>query len=277
MNIKKNINADILKVYNNEQNSLSELQNLDKNKEMLRFLNRKKIMSKTILQRIKNKDNNKLKDEEKNRNIKRNILKEKNLNSSKKQKYKKNSHMKGKVYCFFFINNNPIFTLGPQYYYSLLIISFNNGIFFLLIKYIYEKINFFFEIASISILIIVNFTHLYTVFINPGIPKKSWFLSDKIINLIMIDENIYREFNTNKYQICRKCNFLIDKSLRIIHCDICSVCCENYHHHCQWIGKCIGKNNLLSFKFFVISNIIYILLQIIVLFLYLIKNNYFTK
>ena len=58
MNNKKNINADILKVYNNEQNSLSELQNLDKNKEMLRFLNRKKIMSKTILQRIKNKDNN---------------------------------------------------------------------------------------------------------------------------------------------------------------------------------------------------------------------------
>ena len=61
------------------------------------------------------------------------------------------------------------------------------------------------------------------------------------------------------------------------HCDICNVCCEYYHHHCQWIGKCIGKNNLMSFKFFVISNIIYILLQIIVLFLYLIKNNYFTK
>ena len=194
MNNKKNINADILKVYNNEQNSLSELQNLDKNKEMLRFLNGKKIMSKTILQRIKNKDNNKLIDEEKNRTIKRNLKKEKNVVSLKKQKYNNNFYKKGNVYCFLFINNYPVFTLGPQYYYSIIIIFFNNGIFFLFIKYIYKKLNSFFEIASISILILVNFFHLYTTFINPGIPKKSWFLSDKIINLIMTDENIYREF-----------------------------------------------------------------------------------
>ena len=277
MNNKKNINAEYFKVYNNEQSSLSELQNSDKNKEMFKFLNKKKLMSKYILQRIKNKDNNKLIDEEKNRTIKRNLKKEKNVNSLKKQKYNNNFYTKGNVYCFLFINNYPVFTLGPQYYYSIIIIFFNNGIFFLFIKYIYKKLNSFFEIASISILILVNFFHLYTTFINPGIPKKSWFLSDKIINLIMIDENIYREFNNNKYQICRKCNFLIDKSLKIIHCDICNVCCENYDHHCQWIGKCIGKNNLTSFKFFVIFNILYILLQIIILFIYLIKINHFIN
>ena len=87
----------------------------------------------------------------------------------------------------------------------------------------------------------------------------------------MEDENVYKEFNINKYQICRNCNILIDKYLRIIHCDICNVCCEYYDHHCPWVGKCIGKNNYLSFKIFVYSNILYILLHLIILFIYIIK------
>ena len=143
-----------------------------------------------------------------------------------------------------------------------------------MIKYIYYRINFLLKLASTSILIVLDFTQLYTVLINPGIPKNHWFLSDKIINLIMIDENFYKEFNNKKYKICRKCNFLIDKSLKIIHCDICNLCCEYYHHHCPWIGKCIAKNNYLSFKCFIISNILNILLQIIILFIYLIKIYY---
>ena len=97
MNNKKNINAEYFKVYNNEQSSLSELQNSDKNKEMFKFLNKKKLMSKYILQRIKNKDNNKLIDEEKNRTIKRNLKKEKNVVSLKKQKYNNNFYKKGNV------------------------------------------------------------------------------------------------------------------------------------------------------------------------------------
>ena len=139
MNNKKNINAEYFKVYNNEQSSLSELQNSDKNKEMLMFLNNKKILSKNILQRIKNKDNNKLINEEKNRNIKRNLKKEKNINSLKKQKYNKNFYKKGNVFCFLFINNYSIFTLGPQYYYPIILISFNNGIFFLFINIFIKK------------------------------------------------------------------------------------------------------------------------------------------
>ena len=277
MNNKKNINVDQIKVGNNEQSSLSELEYCTKNKEMFNFLNKKQSAFNIIRQRIKSKDNNKLifiPDKEKNRNIKRNIEKQKNIYSSKKPKYNSKYFKKGNVYCFFIINNYPIFTLGPQYYYPILLASFNNAIFFIFIKYIYDRINFLFKIISISLLIIVDSTQLYTVFINPGIPTNNWFLSDKIINIILTDENVYKEFNTDKYRICRKCNFLIDKNLKIVHCDICNLCCEYYDHHCPWIGKCIGKNNYLSFKFFIISNILYILIQIIMLFIYLIKINY---
>ena len=246
MNIKKNINAEHIKVYNNDQSSLSELEHCNKNKETFNVLNKKSNINNNILQRIKKKDNNKLliiQNKEKNRNIKKYIQKEKSNDSSKKLKYNPNSFKKGNVYCFLFFYNYPIFTLGPQFYYPLIIFLFNNSIFFLMIKHIYHKVNFLLKIISISILIIVNFIQLYTVFINPGIPKNIWFLSDEIINLIMMDENFYKDFNNNKYQICRRCNFLIDKSLKIIHCDICNLCCEYYDHHCPWIGKCIGKYN----------------------------------
>ena len=84
------------------------------------------------------------------------------------------------------------------------------------------------------------------------------------------DENFYNEFNTDKYQICRKCNILIDKSLKIIHCDICNLCCEFYDHHCPWVGKCIGKNNIFSFKIFIFSNIIFIFYNMILLIILLI-------
>ena len=176
---------------------------------------------------------------------------------------------KGNVICFVYINNNPLFVIGPQFYYPIILVLLNNSIFLLFIKFIYIRIKHFLIIASFSLLIIVDITQIYTVFINPGIPKKVWFLSDEIINIIIKDENIYKEFNLKDYKICRKCNLLIYKCLKIIHCDICNVCCEYYDHHCPWIGKCIGRNNYLSFKAFLFSNILYFILQIVILFIYL--------
>ena len=272
MNNKTIINVGYNKVNNNEQSSLNEFHNYNKNKGMFRILNKRQDINNSIQQNIKNNDNFKLlkvSDNEKNRNIKRKIQKEDNKYSNQTKIYNANSCKKGNIYCFLFINNCPIFTLGPQYYYPIIIILFNNILFILLFNNIYARVNIIFKISAFLLLIIVNLSQIYTVFINPGIPKKIWYINDKIINLIMEDENVYKEFNINKYQICRNCNILIDKYLRIIHCDICNVCCEFYDHHCPWIGKCIGKNNYLSFKIFVYSNILYILLQLIILFIYI--------
>ena len=67
---------------------------------------------------------------------------------------------------------------------------------------------------------------------------------------------------------------LIDKSLKIVHCDICNLCCEFYDHHCPWVGKFVGKNNNLSFKIFIFSNLIFIFYNIILsILLLIIKYN----
>ena len=290
MNNIKNLKDNYAVNINNDHSSLSEVNIDEKNKKTFNILN-----DKTFVLKRKNKNNmqNSFKEKnlinnkyliknnlsnfsqkEKNRNIKPKISKE-NENYLYGNYIKNKKPFKcGKVYCFLYINNYPTLTIGPQYYYPIILILLNNMLFFLTINYIYNKFNILFKNVGIVLIIIVNISQLYTIFINEGIPKRNWYLNSKIIANLIEDENFYNEFNTNKYQICRKCNILIDKSLKIIHCDICNICCEFYDHHCPWIGKCIGQNNILSFKIFIFSNSIYILYNLILLFIFIfIKFN----
>lgn len=41
------------------------------------------------------------------------------------------------------------------------------------------------------------------------------------------------------------------------HCDDCDVCVAEYDHHCPWMGKCIGKQNMRAFKLFNISWVLF--------------------
>ena len=63
-----------------------------------------------------------------------------------------------------------------------------------------------------------------------------------------------KEFN----RICYKCHAYVSKATR--HCNTCKVCVAGYDHHCVFIGKCIGKNNLTQFNqflCFIFSTLIY--------------------
>ncbi len=269
MNNKKIINEKYNQRYNNEETSTNEFKSTNKNKQIFIILNNKSIIINKAQGKIKAKKNKLLKVSKEGELRKIKKKQANNRDKSKRQNKYPNHFTKGNVYCFLYINNYPHLTLGPQFYYPILLFLFNNIIFFIFFKFTHVDINSIFKILNISALIIVNFSQLYTVLINQGIPKKSWFLDTKIINIITNEEKFYKEFNTNRYQICRKCNLLIDKFLKIIHCDICNVCCEFYDHHCPWVGKCIGKNNYISFRVFLVSNIIFIIIQIVILFIYI--------
>ena len=277
MKYKKNLNVKNQSKLSITHSSISELKTEEKNKEVFNILNNKQFFSKI---KNENDNNSSISPKNKDKNLKENDLlnifkKEKDRiikhNTSKeKDNYLYGNYIKiskpykcGNVYCFCYVENFSLFTIGPQYYYAIILFIFNNIIFFSFIKYICKKFNILFKILGILIFIILILSQLYTTFINEGIPKRKWFLSNLIINYLIEDEQFYNEFNTNKYQLCRRCNILIDKSLKIVHCDICNICCEFYDHHCPWVGKCIGKNNIFTFKIFVFSNIIFILYNLI--------------
>ena len=54
---------------------------------------------------------------------------------------------------------------------------------------------------------------------------------------------------------CPKC--FMKKSKSLTHCYICDKCVNGYHHHCFWINKCIGKNNVFFYVLFVFIALVY--------------------
>ncbi len=127
---------------------------------------------------------------------------------------------------------------------------------------LYPYLSLFLRLISYCVFLFEFVTQTYCTFINPGIPSRNNFISERIIHLIgqglQVDPNYL-----NKYRICKKCNIIVPADQPITHCDICNICVEsmiffnNFNHkyldmdhHCMWIGKCIGKNNLWTFYLF---------------------------
>jgi hypothetical protein len=44
------------------------------------------------------------------------------------------------------------------------------------------------------------------------------------------------------------------------HCSYCNCCIDNLDHHCPWMGKCIGKKNMIWFQSFIGIVLLYMLL-----------------
>jgi len=61
-----------------------------------------------------------------------------------------------------------------------------------------------------------------------------------------------------EYKFCTICH--IEQPLRTRHCRLCDHCVATYDHHCPWIGNCVGERNHFYFYWFLIFQIIQLLL-----------------
>ena len=127
---------------------------------------------------------------------------------------------------------------------------------YLLIKTIFV-INYFIFIIS----------YLYTVLINPGIPKRQYYF--KYLETKKLDKN--------DWQKCSKCNILIPKNFKVTHCNRCQICIREHDHHCPWTSKCIGKFNIKSFYIFVNSLMCYIIMIFITFYSHIFYHGYNKK
>ena len=74
---------------------------------------------------------------------------------------------------------------------------------------------------------------------DPGSVRKNRFVSS------------YSDVENKPKFSCRKC--LTVKEDDAFHCYDCGICIVEHDHHCIWIGKCVGKENLKLFYWFVAS------------------------
>ena len=141
--------------------------------------------------------------------------------------------------CHAFFGNkfgDPLIIIGPQWpMFIALTLIVNVIIWFFIIKFwkIYSK---FFKGVGIFCDLFFQITFTYCFFVNPGFPK----------NDIGRQTGIPKE----QYKFCPECKFYYDLTKKVNHCFDCGICIEGYDHHCPWTSKCIGKNNLFSFYFF---------------------------
>ena len=99
-------------------------------------------------------------------------------------------------------------------------------------------------------------------FLNPGIPGKKYFRKN------------YDKEEGKTYFSCKKCNLIAPDKLNIVHCDICNICILRYDHHCNLIGKCIGKGNIIFFISLLISLFMFLFSAFFIIFIIFKKIYY---
>lgn len=110
-------------------------------------------------------------------------------------------------------------------------------------------------------------SYIYTVLVNPGIPKREYYIKN------FLDKKI----DKNYWQKCLKCNIMIPKHFQVHHCEDCKVCVMEEDHHCPWSGKCIGKYNLKSFYIFVNSLCVYLIMIFATFYSYMFYNSFLDR
>ena len=158
-----------------------------------------------------------------------------------------------KVHPFLFINNEPIILLSSDIYTFIFIFSITSflSIIFYSIK---EQKLIFMKIIFIFGYLFYSITYILLMILNPGIPSNK--------------NNLDIEELKKKYYQCTLCNCIVYKNNEFItyHCAYCNICVEKYDHHCAFVGKCIGKNNITIFRWWLFSIPCYIL----IIFMYII-------
>lgn len=147
--------------------------------------------------------------------------------------------------------------------FSICLIS-STTLAFLLVCFSFLNKNYFLiKLGFVSNYLIFIISYAYTCMINPGIPQRQYYIPN-FFNKIGDDKKMWQK--------CSKCNILIPKSFKVIHCNICQICVREQDHHCPWTGKCIGKFNLISFYIFVNSLLIYLLMIFVTFYSYMFYN-----
>ena len=126
-------------------------------------------------------------------------------------------------------NNSPKICIGPHWYLSIV----SNILITVLLITMYKclidsEVEFYNKIIYVFLSFLVYFFFNRCALINPGIVQNN-------------------KMDSNNTEFCAKCQVFYSPDKKVEHCNMCNVCVEKMDHHCVWVGKCVGKNNIFSF------------------------------
>ena len=144
----------------------------------------------------------------------------------------------GKYNTFCYINNDPIFAIGPDYLYFIVLFIINVSFDIFILFLIWNNSYYIIKIIGLIMTIIQLLSYLITSIINPGLPKAKY-------------QYYATHSHKGNYKQCINCNLWINSKKYNQHCEECDCCVEGYDHHCPWTSKCVGSKNIYLFFFMV--------------------------
>jgi hypothetical protein len=146
---------------------------------------------------------------------------------------------------------DPLIIIGPNWQLYIFLSSFISIIYYFSLISFWNTINYIPKLIGIIIYLIFILSYTYTVLINPGYPKH--------------DIDSIKGEPRNQFDFCYDCKMWVNKEKNVEHCIVCDICVEENDHHCIWASKCIGKNNIYSFKIFVLFTFLALIYGMIML------------
>jgi len=147
-------------------------------------------------------------------------------------------HVKfGRIWAFYICGAHLY--VGPHWYCSLIMLLMILGLGYLFVNWIAVLVGTPHVIGGVCVTFLSVVSFLRCALADPGILRKH------------NDEDSERDLPapSGAGRQCRKCD--LPQPRGCSHCDYCQVCVEGFDHHCPWMGKCIGKNNLYAFYTFI--------------------------
>ena len=143
------------------------------------------------------------------------------------------------IFIFMNSNDDPLLIIGPDWPLVACLFSLVNFFYIMIIIKFWGRFSLTSKLVNQLSYWIFMISFLHTSLINQGYPKNS-------------PERRNGKPKEN-YYYCGECQFYVERTLSSYHCDKCGICIEGQDHHCAWIGKCVGKNNAISFYIFIPS------------------------
>ena len=118
-------------------------------------------------------------------------------------------------------------------------------------------------LLSLLILLILLIMISILTFNFPLKEKNNFEFENFLLNKVLDNKSLRR--------ICPYCKE--NKTDFTVHCYYCGICIENYDHHCIWLSNCIGKNNIFTFRVFLLCILFKIIVNEIISFKSKKKNS----
>ena len=169
----------------------------------------------------------------------------------------------GKYITFYYKNSDPIFAIGPDWPYFIILFSLNIGFDIFILSMIWEHSFLSIRIMGIIMCLFQLFSYCAASIINPGLPKARY-------------EYYATHPHKGNYKKCRECNLWINLDRDTYHCYDCQCCVEGYDHHCPWTTKCVGRGNLYLFYIMLISTFMlfgFFILSVVLMSIYTTNNK----